>query len=29
MPIPVWMALIAAGHVILDAIDEDKREERK
>ena len=29
MPIPVWMALIAAGHVILDAIAEDKSEERK
>ena len=23
MPVPVWMALIAAGHIILDAIDED------
>ena len=29
MPIPVWMALIAAGHVILDAIAEEKRKERK
>ena len=29
MPVPVWMALIAAGHVILDAIAEDKRDERK
>ena len=29
MPVPVWMALIAAGHVILDAIAEEKRKERR
>ena len=29
MQVPVWMALIAAGHVILDAIAEEKSKERK
>ena len=29
MTVPVWMALIAAEHVILDAIAEEKSKERK
>ena len=29
MPVPVWMALIAAGHVILDAIADEDEDERK
>ena len=29
MPIPVWMAIIAAGNMILDAIDNDDDDDMK
>ena len=29
MPIPVWMAIIAAGNMILDAIDNDDDDDIK
>ena len=29
MPIPVWIAIIAAGNMILDAIDNDDDDDMK
>ena len=29
MPIPVWMAIIAAGNMVLDAIDNDDDDDMK